>query len=402
MMYGIIAVALIFILANLPQYIRKQLTEKIADESSKAKENLQTSQLNFLTKIEWLRFYPLKKILLALLWLFCLYGAVRGIFVTFNNPRGAFIFFTVLFWFITIFTARKIWRYIKLSYHCVPVLNHIKAKEELQELLQGECFEKVMFQNSLLQKYFHVLISENWVVMDGRLFSRNEIKKIYYLYKGPIRNYEQVKFIYSNGEEYQFPGSNKWREDEFRQTEVSNLLHKICPVVIENTEDMNTASNKKDKSIIYWNMNYKGKFRRTLWMIPLVIILCFLTPLFMGSFWLIYDIILVAILLCQLWYTYNKMKLEEKTSNEIDENNNKKYTIAMKNIHMYNYLLAIKDETHIYKAIIEAVPDENDSMMIWLDDFNFPQAEIEDIKKEIELYFKARNITCIFKAGKRA
>lgn len=61
MMYGIIAVALIFILANLPQYIRKQLTEKIADESSKAKENLQTSQLNFLTKIEWLRFFPLKK-----------------------------------------------------------------------------------------------------------------------------------------------------------------------------------------------------------------------------------------------------------------------------------------------------------------------------------------------------
>lgn len=71
-------------------------------------------------------------------------------------------------------------------------------------------------------------------------------------------------------------------------------------------------------------------------------------------------------------------------------------------------LLAVGDEElikihfHIYKAIIEAVPDENDSMMIWLDDFNFPQAEIEDIKKEIELYFKARNITCIFKAGKRA
>lgn len=75
MMYGIIAVALIFILANLPQYIRKQLTEKIADESSKAKENLQTSQLNFLTKIEWLRFFPLKKILLGVIWLFCLFYA---------------------------------------------------------------------------------------------------------------------------------------------------------------------------------------------------------------------------------------------------------------------------------------------------------------------------------------
>ena len=60
-----------------------------------------------------------------------------------------------------------------------------------------------------------------------------------------------------------------------------------------------------------------------------------------------------------------------------------------------------KDETHIYKAIIEAVPDENNDMMIWLDDFNFPQTEIEDIKKEIELYFKAKSINCIFKAGKR-
>ncbi len=184
--------------------------------------------------------------------------------MTINDPRGTFIFLTALFWFITIFAARKIWRYIKLPYHCVPVLNHIKTKEELKESLQGKCFEKVLFQNSILRKYFHVLISDNWIVMDGLLFSRNEIKKIYYLHKSPVVNYEQVKFIYSNGEEYQFPGSHRWTANEPRQTEVSNLLHKICPAVIEKPEDMNTASNKKDKSIIYWNMNYKGKFRRTL------------------------------------------------------------------------------------------------------------------------------------------
>lgn len=400
MMYGIIAVALIFVFANLPQYIRKQLTEKIADESSKAKENLQTSQLNFLTKIEWLKFYPLKKILLGVIWLVCLFYAVRGVFMTINDPRGVFIFLTVLFWLITIFTARKIWRYIKLSYHCVPVLNHIKTKEELKESLQGECFEKVLFEHNILRKYFPVLISENWVVMNGRLFPRHGVEKIYYLHESPVWNYEQIRFIYSNGEEYLTP-SDRQTVDELRQTEISNLLHKICPVVIEKAEDINTTSNKKDKSIIYWKMNYKGKFRRTLWMIPFVIILCILLPLCLGSSWIIYDIIMIAILIWQLWYTYKKMKLEERTSNEIDENNNKKYTIAMKNIHMYNYLLAIKDETHIYKAIIEAVPDENNYMMIWLDDFNFPQTEIEDIKKEIELYFKAKSINCIFKAGKR-
>ena len=183
MMYGIIAVALIFVFANLPQYIRKQLTEKIADESSKAKENLQTSQLNFLTKIEWLKFYPLKKILLGVIWLVCLFYAVRGVFMTINDPRGVFIFLTVLFWLITIFTARKIWRYIKLSYHCVPVLNHIKTKEELKESLQGECFEKVLFEHNILRKYFPVLISENWVVMNGRLFPRHGVEKIYYLHE---------------------------------------------------------------------------------------------------------------------------------------------------------------------------------------------------------------------------
>lgn len=400
MMYGIIAVALIFVFANLPKYIRKQLTEQIADESSKAKENSQTSQLNFLTKIEWLRFYPLKKILLALLWLFCLYGAVRGIFVTINDPRGTFIFLAALFGFITIFTARKIWRYIKLSYHCMPVLNHIKAKEELKESLQGECFEKVLFQHNILRKYFHVLISENYVVMDGRLFPRHGVEKIYYIHESPIANYEQIRFIYSNGEEYHYP-SDRRAADELRQTEISNLLHKICPVVIEKAEQETSTSNKKDKSIIYWNMNYKGKFRRTLWFVPIVATLCFMTPLFMGKFWFIYDVILIAVLIWQLWYTYNKMKLEEKSSNDINGNYNQTYTITMKNLHMYNYLLAIKGETHIYKAIIEAVPDENDSMMIWLDDFNFPQEEIEDIKKEIELYFKTKSINCIFKAGKR-
>ena len=72
--------------------------------------------------------------------------------MTIHDPRGIFIFLTALFWFITIFTARKMWRYIRLPYHCAPVLNHIKTKEELKKSLQGECFEKVMFQSSLYYK----------------------------------------------------------------------------------------------------------------------------------------------------------------------------------------------------------------------------------------------------------
>ena len=73
---------------------------------------------------------------------------------------------------------------------------------------------------------------------------------------------------------------------------------------------------KKDKDIIYWRMNYKGKFKRTLWFIPIVIILCFLTPIFMGSYWPVYDIFMIAVLIGQLIYTYRKMKSEERSDEE--------------------------------------------------------------------------------------
>lgn len=320
MMYGIIFVAILFLIANLPGYIRKHLMHQIADESRKATDSLQLSQLNLLSKIEWLRFYPLKKFLLGALWIVCLFIAIRGIFITLNDPRKTFIFLTVLFWMITILTARKIWRYIRLPYHSVPVLNRIKTKDELKELLQGEYFEKVLFQNDILRKYLYALISENWVIINGFLISRKEVKKIYFLHESPISNYEEFRFIYFNGEEFcLFTG--KWSANANRQAEISELLHKISPEVIEKAETTNT-SRKKDKSVIYWNMNYKGKFRRTLWFIPVVIILCFITPLFMGRFWFIYDTILVVVLIWQLRYTYKMMKIEEQKLKKENKNVN--------------------------------------------------------------------------------
>ena len=176
--------------------------------------------------------------------------------------------------------------------------------------------EKVVFEHKMLREYFYVLISENWAIIDGYLIPRHGIEKIYYLHPSPIANHEQIRFIYSNGEEFRLPSSRE-TANELRQKEISNLLHKISPVVIEEDEYDASTSIKKDKSIIYWNMNYKGKFRRTLWFIPVVIVLCFLTPLFMGRFWIIYDIILIAVLVWQLWYTYKMKKVEEEVQEKM-------------------------------------------------------------------------------------
>lgn len=78
-----------------------------------------------------------------------------------------------------------------------------------------------------------------------------------------------------------------------------------------------------------------------------------------------------------------------------------KYVLSNQNVHMYCYRLTIKDEKNTYEAIIEASASKNKTMLIWLEDFNFPTNEVECIKEEIEKYFAMRNIDCIFEPGKR-
>lgn len=78
-----------------------------------------------------------------------------------------------------------------------------------------------------------------------------------------------------------------------------------------------------------------------------------------------------------------------------------KYIFNIKNVYMYCYLLTIKDEKNIYEAIVESAPCKRETMLIWLEDFNFPICAIDEIKGEIEKYFALKGIDCIFESGKR-
>ena len=54
-----------------------------------------------------------------------------------------------------------------------------------------------------------------------------------------------------------------------------------------------------------------------------------------------------------------------------------KYTFSIKrNIHMYNHLLTVSDGQMCYEAIVESAPLERETMVIWLEDFGFPAAEL--------------------------
>ena len=299
----------LFLIVNLPIYTRKYLTQSIANYC--ARKQGQGVQINCLSRIEWLRLYPLKKVCLVLLWGICLWIAVGGTILTIRDSRRTYVLLTAIFWIITLTSLYPLWKYICLPYHCAVVLNKTQSKQELKAALQGECFEKVNFEHKSLSRDFYVLMSKNWVVIDGYMIPRHGIEKIYYLHEPPFVRHEQIQFVFSNGETF-FLHSDGSPDNELRQKEIANLLHQICPLVIEKEKDDPQASMRKDQALLYHRMNYKGKFRRTLWFVPAVIALNILMPICFGKIWILYDLFMIGVLVWQLFYTYKMKGIEEK------------------------------------------------------------------------------------------
>lgn len=77
-------------------------------------------------------------------------------------------------------------------------------------------------------------------------------------------------------------------------------------------------AGKKDKSPIYWNMNYKGKLRRTWVMLPICIIIGVAAPFYTASEYdsivmgLAFDVLLAVVWVCQLLYNMKKAREEEQ------------------------------------------------------------------------------------------
>ena len=76
------------------------------------------------------------------------------------------------------------------------------------------------------------------------------------------------------------------------------------------------------------------------------------------------------------------------------------YKFTLKNVFMYNYVLTVSDEQHSYEAIVEYAPTKEKTILIWLDDFDFPEDEIDAVKSEVTAWFAGQNTKCIFYPGK--
>ena len=77
------------------------------------------------------------------------------------------------------------------------------------------------------------------------------------------------------------------------------------------------------------------------------------------------------------------------------------YTFELeKNIFMYNHLLVVSNEQKSYRAVIESAATKEETMLIWLEDFNPPLDDVDTVKSEITKWFAEQNIKCIFYDGK--
>lgn len=194
----------LFAFANIPPMIGRVITRNLVFKDADLEKDQEELCRQKLRKMEWICFHPMKKILAAGAWLFCLFVVFAGMIVSFRKPEMEDMWFTILFLVIAGFTAKKVWRYVLTPYCCIPVLDKIFSRKELQSLLKGEIFESVSFENEDLQKYMPVLFSENWVLLEGMLISR----KLFLtadIYAGKKLSY--IKFWYLDGKKFKTRGT---------------------------------------------------------------------------------------------------------------------------------------------------------------------------------------------------
>ena len=102
----------LILVVNLPAIVQKSLAGKLVygDYST---ENGQ------LKMIEWFKLYPLKKLLLALLWLFCAYISIRRVDVFWNEKYQGFIWIELFFIGFTLLSVYSMDRIILSLFYFV-------------------------------------------------------------------------------------------------------------------------------------------------------------------------------------------------------------------------------------------------------------------------------------------
>ncbi len=166
---------ILFICANLPGAASRWICRNCFKEGKEESRAPGGRNRWLLYQVEWIRFYPLKRLILLSLWLFCVFIGIRGTQKTlvgeFLHEHGAIVMTNVCC-ILAAVTCYRVMVYVKNSRHCMPCLNRVLSKSEMNQLLDKERFRQAEFPSEWLKKYIPIYMSDNWLVARGTVISR--------------------------------------------------------------------------------------------------------------------------------------------------------------------------------------------------------------------------------------
>ncbi len=160
--------AFLFGIAWIPQILNQWISRRLLRE--KPMSGKQQVRI-----IEWIHFYPLKKLLILGIWGFGVVLVLRGIWVTATGKLemdGDLFLFLLVVAVLVVAFFQKMRRYICTSYPNLPVLNQILSRKQLEQLLEGEHFEPIVFEDAAMKQYLEIYRSQNWMLIGGKLLSK--------------------------------------------------------------------------------------------------------------------------------------------------------------------------------------------------------------------------------------
>lgn len=184
--------ALLFGIAWIPQILNQWISRLLLRE--KAMSGKQKVQI-----IQWIHFYPLKKLLILGIWGFGVVLVLRGIWVTATGQLemdGNLFLFLFVVAVLVVALFQKMRHYVCISYPNLPALNQILSRKQLEQLLEGEYFEPIVFEDAAMKQYLEIYRSQNWMLIGGKLLSK---KLALWVTMNRSRNDTSLNVLYLNG-----------------------------------------------------------------------------------------------------------------------------------------------------------------------------------------------------------
>ena len=184
--------AFMFGIAWIPQILNQWISRRLLRE--KPLSGKQQVRI-----IEWIHFYPLKKLLILGIWGFGVILVLRGIWVTATGElemNGELFLFLLIVAVLAVALFQKMRRYVCTSYPNLPSLNQILSRKQLEQLLEGEHFEQIVFEDAAMKQYLEIYGSQNWMLIGGKLLSK---KLALWVTMNRSRNDTSLNVLYLNG-----------------------------------------------------------------------------------------------------------------------------------------------------------------------------------------------------------